>query len=94
MTLTGFSFQTILRNILHCLMYNDEYSTVDENMTDCNVGLRKERNIRDNLFVKNAIIKSSKKGLTAHVTYVFTTYVRKCVDIMWLSECINDRVEG
>ena len=33
---------TILRNILDRLMYNDEYSTVDENMTDCNVGSRKK----------------------------------------------------
>ena len=29
---------TILRNILDRLVYNDEYSCVDENMTDCNIG--------------------------------------------------------
>ena len=54
---------TILRNILDQLMYTDKYSTVDENMTDCNVGSRKKRIIRDNLFVMNAIMNSSKKGI-------------------------------
>ena len=33
---------TTLRNILDRLMYNDEYSTIDSNLTDCNVGSRKK----------------------------------------------------
>ena len=45
----------VLRNILNKLVYNDEYETVDQNLTNCNVGSRKRRNIRDNLFVINAI---------------------------------------
>ena len=44
-------------------MYNDEYETLDTNLTDCNVGARKERNIRDNIFVINAIMNSIKKNV-------------------------------
>ena len=52
---------TTLHNIMDRLIYNDEYTNIDSNLTDCNVGSRKKRNIRDNLFVVNAIMNSSKK---------------------------------
>ena len=42
---------TIFRSILDGLIYNDEYSNIDGNLTDSNVGARKNRNIRDNIFV-------------------------------------------
>ena len=52
---------TIFRSILDGLIYNDEYSNIDSNLTDANVGARKQRNIRDNIFVLNAIMNSMKK---------------------------------
>ena len=51
---------TVLRNILDRLIYNDIYQTIDTNLSDCNVGNRKGRNIRDNLFVLNAVLNSTK----------------------------------
>ena len=54
---------TALRNIMDRLLYIDEYGTIDQNLTDCNVGCRKKLNIGDNLFVVNAIMNSSKKGV-------------------------------
>jgi hypothetical protein len=45
-----------LRNILDKLLYIDLYETIDGSLSDCNVGSRKRRNIRDNLFVVNAIL--------------------------------------
>ena len=53
---------TILRSILDRIIYNDIYEVIDGNLTDCNVGARKKRNIRDNLFVVNAVINSVVKG--------------------------------
>ena len=53
---------SIFRSILDKLIYNDEYNTIDSNLTDSNVGARKGRNIRDNIFVLNAIINSVLKG--------------------------------
>merc|ERR1712015_417561 len=49
---------TVFRYILDKMIYNDEYKNVDENLTDCNVGARKERNHRDNLFVIYGVINS------------------------------------
>ena len=84
---------TSLRNIMDKLIYNDECETVDENLTDCNVGSRKRRNIRDNLFVINAIMNSSKRG-SDEPCDICVYDVRKCFDSLWLSECVNDLYES
>ena len=57
----GISRVTIFRSILDRLIYNDKYNILDKNLTDSNEGARKNRNIRDNLFVLNAIMNSTKK---------------------------------
>ena len=51
-----------LRNILERLIYNDEYELIDCNLTDCNVGARKGRNVRDNIFVLNALMNDAVNG--------------------------------
>ena len=52
---------TVLRNILDRLIYNDMYQTMDDNLSDSNVGNRRGRNIRDNLFVLNAVLNTAKR---------------------------------
>ena len=47
---------SVLRTILDKMIYFDEYENIDAAMTDSNVGARKKRNIRDNLFVLYAIM--------------------------------------
>ena len=71
------------------LIYNDEYQIIDNNLTDSNVGARKGRNIRDNIFVLNAISNSVLKGQEEDVDIqVFD--IEKCFDALWAQECIND----
>ena len=43
-----------IRSILDKLVYNEKYETIDKNMSSSNIGGRKNRNIRDHLFVINA----------------------------------------
>ena len=79
---------TIFRAILDRLIYNDEYSKIDLNLTDSNVGARKKRNIRDNIFVMNAIFNSmSRENGEALDCQVFD--VEKCFDSLWLHEVIT-----
>ena len=61
----------VLRNILDKLMYEDEYEDIDEQLTDCNVGSRRRRNVRDNLFVMNAVTSASKNILKKQYIYVY-----------------------
>jgi hypothetical protein len=56
----------VLRNIFDKLLYEDEYEYIDEQLTDCNVGSRRRRNVRDNLFVMNAVTSASKNILKKH----------------------------
>ena len=82
----------ILRTILDRLIYNDEYETIDEELTDSNVGARKNRNIRDNIFVLNAVTNTVVNGTEVDVdVQVFD--VEKCFDALWVHECINDLYE-
>ena len=84
---------TIFRSILDRLIYNDEYENLDKNLTDCNVGARKNRNIRDNIFVLNAIMNSVKKGnQKALDCQVYD--IEKCFDLLWLHEVINTLYEA
>ena len=59
------------------------YETIDESLTDCNVGSRKRRNIRDNLFVINAIANEAKQQ-NKEPCDLCVYDVKKCHDTLWL----------
>ena len=82
-----------IRSIIDKLVYIDEYDTIDTNLTDCNVGARKKRNIRDNLFVVNGVINSviAKDDKPVDIELF---YIPKCFDSLWLKECLNDLYEA
>ena len=80
---------TILRSILDKLIYNDEYPGIDDNLTDSNVGARRGRNIRDNIFVINAVMNNVTKRRLKN-TDVTIYDAEKCFDKLWAQECFND----
>ena len=77
-----------LRSILDKLVYNDKYNIIDKSMRCSNIGARKNRNIRDHLFVINAIINDTfkkKKDVDIEIMDI-----AKCFDKMWYEETAND----
>ena len=80
---------TIFRSILDKLIYNDEYPIIDDQLTDSNVGARKSRNIRDNIFVVNAVMNNAVKN-NLKDTDITIYDAEKCFDNLWAKECIND----
>ena len=84
---------TVLRSILDRLIYNDNYHTVDENLTDGNVGARKQRNIRDNIFVLGAVSNSVINGHEDAIQVQVQDAV-KCFDKLWLEETTNALFEA
>ena len=68
-------------------MYDDEYENIDKNLTNCNVGSRKRRNICDNLFVINPITNSCKQN-PEEPTDINVYNFFKCFDSLWLSKCV------
>ena len=83
----------VLSNILDKLIHKDEYNNVDKNLTDGNVGSRKRRNVRDNLFVVNSIMNEAKQ-MKSQAIDIDVYDVAKCFDTMWLIESINDLYEA
>ena len=85
----GIFILMIVRSILEKMIYNDNYETIDRNMSESNVGARRGRNIRDHLFVMNGVINDiyNGKGEDAHIS-VYD--IVKCFDKMWLNEVMND----
>ena len=79
---------SIFRAILDRLIYNDEYQNIDQNLTDSNVGARNRRNIRDNIFVVNAILNSQKKASKEAVD-IQVYDVEQCFDLLWLQEVVT-----
>ena len=78
----------LLRSILDRLMYNELYETIDHALTDGNVGARKERNIRDNLFVLGAVINSVVNG-NQEPMQIQVMDIEKCFDKLWLEAPTN-----
>ena len=66
----------VLRNSLEKLLYVDLYETIDESLTDCNVGSRRRPNICDKLFVVNAILNEAKQP-TEEACDISVYYVKK-----------------
>ena len=78
----------VLRSILDRLTYNDSYYTIDSNLTDGNVGARKQRGVRDNIFVMSAINNSVINGKSKPIQ-VQIMDIDTCFDKLWLQSCIN-----
>ena len=87
-----FRVQT-LRSILDRLTYNDAYYTIDDNITDRNTGARKERSVRDNIFVISAICNSVQNGNSPNIQ-VQIMDAEKCFVKLWLQSYINALYEA
>ena len=83
----------VLRSILDKLMYNDSYYTIDSNLTDGNVGARKKRSVRDNIFVMSAITNSIINGKSEPIQAQIMD-INTCFDKLWLQACINALFEA
>ena len=57
-------------------------------MSDSNVGGRKQRNIRDNLFVLYSVINNA---INKKINMNITSYdITQCFDSMWYQDTMND----
>ena len=85
----GIFIQTVLKKILDKLIYADTIEYIDKSMSDSNIGARKQRNIRDHLFVLYAVINSVIKGGEECID-VQVYDIQKAFDSLWLDESFND----
>ena len=81
---------TKIRSILDKLVYNDIYDIVESSMSSSNIGARKNRNIRDHLFVINSILNEAHTGHNKQPIDVQIFDVNKCFDKLEYINTLND----
>ena len=79
---------SVIRSILDRLIYEDSYEAIDSNLTDGNVGARKRRGCRDNMFVLSAVNNSVLKGRSEPIQLQVTD-IKTCFDKIWLQSSTN-----
>ena len=77
-----------IRSILDRLIYNEKYEEINKSMSCSNIGARKERNIRDHLFVVNSILHEVLENKLNVDIEIYD--IMKCFDKMWAIETAND----
>ena len=75
------------------LVYKDKYDIDEKNMSDSNVGARKNKNVRNHLFVINGVINDVINRKEESVDIQILDY-KQCFDSLWLEESINDLWEA
>ena len=80
---------TKFRAIIDKLLYNDMYEQIDSKMSNCNVGGRRNRSIRDNLFVIYACINDATGYQKIDMDIQFYD-IKQCFDSMRYEETMND----
>ena len=80
----------IIRSILMRLIYNSKYYNIDENMSDCQMGARKGKGCRTNIWILNGIIfENLRKKNKKPISLQFYDY-KQMFDSVNLKEAIND----
>ena len=88
----GIAIVNKFKDILMKIIYLEEYENIDENMSDSNIGARKNLNIRNHIFIINSIINESLQQKTP-IDVIISDY-RQCFDVLWNNEVTNDLFEN
>ena len=84
----GIFLVNVMRSILMKLVYQEKYPIVDKSMSDSQIGARRNKNIRNHIFILNGVINEAVNRKRS-IDILMYDY-RQCFDTLWLDECIND----
>ena len=90
----GIFLVSIFRTIMMKMIYKEKYSTIDNSMSDSNIGARKQKNIRNHIFVVNSIIHDVLKTKSKKPIDVMVLDYKQMFDSECLFECMNDVYEA
>ena len=90
----GIFIVSIFRSILMKLIYNEKYEVIESNMSDSNVGARRNKNIRNHIFIINGIISDVLSSKHKKPIDIQIMDYKQCFDSMWIEETMNDLYEA
>ena len=80
----------ILRFILMRLIYNSKYPVMDKNISDCQMGARKAKGCKNNIFVVNGIIHEVLKSKSMKPVVLQIYDYQQMFDSINLNEALSD----
>ena len=63
-------------------------------MSDSNIGARKNKNVRNHVWIVNGVLSDVLSSKTKHPIDVQILDFKQCFDGMWLKSCLNDIYES
>ena len=78
------------RSILMKLLMKDKQEIIEQHMSTSQVGGRKNMNIRNHIWVVNAIINDVLKNKNSSPIDVQVTDIKQCFDGLWAEDCLSD----
>ena len=81
---------SVIRNILMRLIYNQNYPDIDSNISDCQMGGRKKKGCRNNIFIINGIIHDAMSSKKKHPVLLQIYDYRQMFDAIFLEEALSD----
>ena len=90
----GIFIVMILRTILMKMIYADKYGVIDKSMSDSNIGARKNKNIRNHIFVVNSILHDVLSSGSKEPIDIMVLDYKQMFDSECLYECLNDVYEA
>ena len=76
------------------MIYHDKYDTIEASMSDSNIGARKQKNIRNHIFVVNSVIHDVLSKKTNDPIDIMVLDYKQMFDSECLFECMNDLFEA
>ena len=81
---------SVVRSILMRLIYNSRYPEIDQNISDCQMGGRKQKNCKDNIFIINGIIHEVLKSRRSKPVLLQIYDYAQMFDTMNLRKALSD----
>ena len=81
---------SVLRSILMRLIYNEKYPVIDRNMSDCQMGARKGKGCKNNIFIVNGIIHDVMKSVKMKPILLQIYDYAQMFDSINLEQAISD----
>ena len=88
----GIFILTVFKKVLDKVLYHDLYNEVEKNMSDSNIGARKNQNVRNHLFIIYGIINAVNKEKKESIHIEIYDLVKAFDSLSW-EESANDLYE-
>ena len=75
------------------LLYEDKYSYIDSEMSDSNIGARRNKNVRNHLFIVYGVINYILKETNLCIDIQIYDLIQAFYGL-WLEDCMNDMFES